>query len=570
MPDLTLIHMGDLHGHLVPRPHLRSDGTGGTEGGLARMATLVDRVRAERPHSLLVNTGDTIQGSAEALFTRGQALVDVVDRLGVDVFAPGNWDYLYGKERFLELFGPGTGLPGATGIAAGQRWGALACNVYHAGTDDLLLPPTGVVQVGDLRVGFVGLSSERAINALGPWVTEGIEFTGHAAEVAGHVADLREQGVDLVVLVSEFGLAKNILIAEDVPGIDVVLSSDMHEETREVVRTSTGALVSEVGQDGTRVGVLDLSVGPDGVTGWDWTLHTVGEDLEPDPAVAELVAQVRRPFLSGPDFRPQRNPINGAELRRPIDEVVGRTEIPLHRSGFVHDPTPAVVSGSSHDLIAGAIREQTGADVGHLRGFRYGTHVAPGPVRLEDLYHYLPVGAQVGVGRVAGEKLAQRLENSAAGALDPDPWAWKGGWLHAVAGVSYDLDPGAEKGSRTSGVTVRRADGQRADGLPVDADGPSPEPLDPASTYTVAGYFYDATADKVGPLEVEDGEVRVLRDDDDGVLDVTEVVARHLADHPATATPDEIRLVGPLPAPVHGNPEIQPLLGGDGSQADRT
>ena len=80
MSRLRFIHIGDLHGHLVPRP-LRSDSSGGLEGGLARMATLIGRLRAEQPHSILINTGDTIQGSAEALFTRGQALVDVVDRL---------------------------------------------------------------------------------------------------------------------------------------------------------------------------------------------------------------------------------------------------------------------------------------------------------------------------------------------------------------------------------------------------------------------------------------------------------------------------------------------------------
>lgn len=549
MGDLTLIHIGDLHGHLVPRPHLREDGTGGTEGGLARVATLVDRVRASRRRSLLVTTGDTIQGSAEALFTRGQALVDVVDRLRVDVFAPGNWDYLYGKDRFLELFGPGTGSPGATGPAERHRWGAVACNVYHAATSDLLLPPTGVVDAGGLRVGVVGLSSERAINALGPWVTEGIDFTGDAHEVAGHVDRLREQGVDLVVLVSEFGLAKNVLIAESVPGIDVVLSSDMHEETSQVVRTSTGALVSEVGQDGTRVGVLDLSVGPDGVTGWDYALHTVSEELPDDPEVAALVERVRAPFVAGPAFRPHRNPLNGAVLRRPIDDVVGRTRIPLHRSGFARGPAPAVVSGTSHDMIAAALREQTGADVGHLRGFRYGTHVAPGPVRLEDLYHYLPVGAQVGAGRVSGAQLRRLIENSAAGALDPDPWAWKGGWLHSLAGVSYDLDPGATGGSYASAVTVRRAGESEAGDLP----------LDPEATYTVAGYFYDRAAGKVGPLPAQGEAVDLLRLDDGGVLDATEVVARHLAEHEVTGAPDRVRLVAPLAAAAYGNPEIQPL-----------
>lgn len=552
MTDLTFIHIGDLHGHLVPRPNLRGDGTGGAEGGFARMAALIKRIRVERPNTILVNTGDTIQGSAEALFTRGQALVDVVDRLGVDVFAPGNWDYLYGKDRFLELFGPGTGHEGATTLAARTRWGALASNVYHAGTEELLLPPTGVLTVAGLRIGFVGLSSERAINALGPWVTEGIEFTGDAHEIPGHVAALRAQGADLVVLVSEFGLAKNVLIADANPGIDVVLSSDMHEETRRVVEASTGALISEVGQDGTRVGQLDLSIDDDGALTWSYVLHTVSEDLEPDPEIAALVEEVRRPFLAG-SFRPHRNPINGSWLTRPIDDVVGHTAVPLNRSGFTDDAWPAVISGTSHDAIAAALRSEGGADLGHLRGFRYGTHVAPGPIRLEDLYHFLPVGAQVGVGEVRGAQVAKLLENSADGALNPDPWKWTGGWLHAVAGVTYDLDPAAVAGSRTSAVTVQRAGASAA------------EALDPDGTYAVAGYWYAAAPGKVGPMEAA-GEVRVLEDDDGGVLDVTEVVARHLAHHPVERLEPAIRLVGPLPQALHHNPEIQPLRGaGEGA-----
>lgn len=547
MTRIRFIHIGDLHGHLMPRPHVRSDGTGRTEGGLARIATLVAQLRSEEPNSVLVNTGDTIQGSAEALFTRGQALVDVVDQLGVDVFAPGNWDYLYGKDRFLELFGPGTGTPGRSALAAAHRWGALACNVYHDGTDDLLLPPAGILDVGGARLGFVSLSSERAINALGPWVTKGIRFSSDAHEVPGHVAALRGVGVDAIVLVSEFGLAKNILIAEDNPDIDVVLSSDMHEETREVVRADTGALLSEVGQDGTRVGVLDVTLGDGAVVKWHYTLHRVDDSIEPDPAVAALVEEVRRPFLAGPDFRPHKNPINGTVLSRPIDDIVGHTDVALHRSDFAHGERPAVVSGTSHDLIAESIRVEAGADIGHLRGFRYGTHVAQGPIRLEDLFHYLPVGAQVGVGDVSGAKIATLLENSAEGALNPDPWAWKGGWLHATAGVTYRLDPGAAAGGRTSEAQVCRA------GSEVYA------PLDESATYRVAGYYYDDLAHQIGPIDA-DGDIEVLRDGDNAV-DITEIVAQYLAEHHVAQVPSLIELVAPLPASLYGNPEIQPLRG---------
>ena len=125
---LTLIHIGDIHGHLVPRPNVRSDSTGDMEGGLARMATVITQIRhtATRKNngSLLINTGDTVQGSGEALFTRGQALIDVVNMLGIDVDAPGNWDFLYGPARFEETF------KGTTTTPPLANWHAEASNLY--------------------------------------------------------------------------------------------------------------------------------------------------------------------------------------------------------------------------------------------------------------------------------------------------------------------------------------------------------------------------------------------------------------------------------------------------------
>ena len=92
--DVTLIHTGDIHGHLLPRANLRSDGIGHSmEGGVARMYTKIKEIRAASPNSLLINTGDTVQGSGEALFSRGQAMIDVLNLFGFDAHAPGNWDF---------------------------------------------------------------------------------------------------------------------------------------------------------------------------------------------------------------------------------------------------------------------------------------------------------------------------------------------------------------------------------------------------------------------------------------------------------------------------------------------
>ena len=145
---LTLIHIGDIHGHMIPRPNLRSDGRGNKpEGGLARMYTKIKQIRnfAEsnqeggKTRTLLLNTGDTIQGSAEALYTRGQALVDVLNEFAIDGFAPGNWEFVYGTDRFRALFAgidiappwpPGGRSRPTCGIlrqAAAARTGTMCC-----------------------------------------------------------------------------------------------------------------------------------------------------------------------------------------------------------------------------------------------------------------------------------------------------------------------------------------------------------------------------------------------------------------------------------------------------------
>lgn len=541
---LTLLQMGDIHGHLIPRPNLRSDGTGNDEGGLSRVYTKINQVRKDNKNVLLFNVGDTIQGSAEALYTRGQALVDILDTFGIDGFGPGNWDYLYGKARFLELFGPGTGAG-----PSGTRWGAVAANVYHAGTTDLLLPPYFVKNVNGVKIGVLGLSSERAINALGPFVTVGITFTADATEIPGYVAKLKnEEKVDLIVLVSEFGLAKNVLIANANPDINIVLSADMHEGTPQAVVAASGAIVSEVGQDGTRVAQLDLVMQANKkIASWNYTWHTITTSIKPDPGIERLVQKIRSAFVSGPGLVPHTNPINGTVLTTPIDTVVGQTAIGLHRSNFSHETMPAAVEGSSADFLSDVFRDQAGADVGHFRGFRYGTHIRPGPIKLEDLYHYIAVGPQVAKITITGQQLKNNIEGSANGSFNPEPFLWTGGWLNGYGGVRMDLDPYKPTGSRASNIMVNRA----ATGW---------EPLDTSASYTFAGYWFAQDPQVVGGISTG-GAVTVVQGPSGETLDGTQVVSNYLAGNVADPELGRVNLLFPLPPPVYGNPEIQPLLG---------
>lgn len=540
---LTLLQMGDIHGHMIPRAHLRRDGNGAKLGGLAYMYTKIQEIRSQNPNTLLFNTGDTIQGGAEALYTKGQAIVDVLDQFGVVGFAPGNWDYLYGAERFVELFGNG-------------RWGAVAANVYYdpaiypdkAG--QTVLPPYRILTVNGLKIGLMGLSTERITLAPGPFATAGFIATSEGQEVPGLIDTLRNQEkVDLVIMVSEFGLAKNVHFAENYPGIDVILSADMHEETREPITASTGTIISEVGQDGTRLGQIDLDIRDGKIANWKYTFNTIDTmTIRPNRQIAQIVADKRKEFVAGKFFKNHVNPFNGMVLKTPIDKVVGTADVALYRANYSDDAVPGAVEGTSHNFIADAFREQAGADVGHMRGFRYGTHIAPGDIKLEDLYHYIAVGPQVAKTTITGQMLKDDLENNATGSFNPEIFEWTGGWQQALSGVKYDLDLYASAGAKVQNAQVfNNATGQW-------------EPLDVTKSYSYAGYWYDQTPRKVGAL-VSSAPVTPVKGAAGETLDGTEVVVNYLKTHTANPGESRIRLVNPLPAPVFGNPEIQPIKG---------
>jgi len=225
---VTLIHIGDIHGHLIPRPHFRKGDPdyGKQVGGLAYLYDQIKKIRQKYPKSLLINTGDTIQGSAEALYSEGQAIVDILNRFEIDAFVPGNWDFLYGTERFRELF---------AGKQPKTNWHALAANLYYSTLYDFplsryadkagqrVLPFYLIKQVGEVKVGIIGLTADRGPQAVSPRVMDGFYMTPGKEELEAAVPLLRDKAkVDLLVLISERGLAANLELVETIPGVDCI------------------------------------------------------------------------------------------------------------------------------------------------------------------------------------------------------------------------------------------------------------------------------------------------------------------------------------------------------------
>ncbi|NOT17592.1 MAG: hypothetical protein HOP20_05940 [Sulfuriferula sp.] len=550
--DVTFIHMGDLHGHLIPRPNMREGDPdqGQMMGGLAYVYDQVKKIRKEHPNALLINGGDTIQGSAEALYTRGQAMVDILNLFKIDAFNPGNWDYLYGTERFRELF---------AGDKPLANWNALSANLYYSTlygfpetryakqAGQRVLKPYMIKDVNGVRVGIIGLTADRGPQAVSTRVMDGFTMTPGEFEVAAAVPLLRNKHkVDLIVLISERGLGANLEIAETIPGIDIVLSSDMHEESRKELVAKSGTILVEEGQDGTVLGELTAHVSNGKMTGYSWKQHRITtKNNQPDPVIAAKIEEIRKPFVKA-GFVTHVNPINAAILRTPIDSVIGFTKVALHRSNFAGSSgMNAVIEGSSHDFIADAFREACHADLGLMRGFRYGTHIAPGPIKLEDIYHYIPIGPQVACGKLSGDDIRWMLERGADSSLSPYVGWWGGGWQIAFSGLSYELDPKKSYGNRVNNI---RLDGS---GL-----------IDMEKLYTVGGYWYVDNPNMINRHKAWD--INVLKDKDGGILDATDVVAYYLymlPDHTVNPRLNRVHLMSPLPNAISASKEIQPLKG---------
>jgi S-sulfosulfanyl-L-cysteine sulfohydrolase len=377
-------------------------------------------------------------------------------------------------------------------------------------------------------------------------------FTAGDTELADLVHRLRtREHAQVVVAASELELANNVRIAEATRGIDVILSADMHELTREPIVASTGTVIVEEGQDGAVVGELTLDVERGVVARWRWRLHDVTDSVPENPRAARAVATARRRFRAGSAFDPTlTNPLNDARLAGPIDQVVGHTTVDLHRSNPSDRAVPAVLEGSSHDFLADALRLASGADIALLRGFRFGTHVRRGPITREDLYHFLPIGAQVAVvDSVPGLVIWRQLESSLEGALDPDPRRWTGGWFVGVSGLTLDVDPYASEGSRVRNV--------QWNGVPLDTTG--------TGRYSVAGLWFPSEPDAVSncvPCVRVGAGVRPSPIGDH--VDAVDLVAGYLASlRDSTVSPavGRVRLLKPLPGSRYRFEEIQPLRG---------
>jgi sulfur-oxidizing protein SoxB len=413
--------------------------TYGKVGGFAHLATLVRRLRAGRPGALLLDGGDSWQGSATALWTRAQDMVDATRLLGVDMMT-AHWEFTYGADRVKEIIG--------RDFKGNIEF--LAQNVKTTDFEDPVFSPYSLREMNGVRLAVIGQAFPYTPIANPRHFMADWSFGIQDERLQTLVDEVRAKGAQVVVLLSHNGMDVDLKLASRVTGIDAILGGHTHDGVPApiiVANRSGRTLVTNAGSNGKFLGVLDFEVIQGRIADYRYRLLPVFSNLLPaDPAMQTLIDRVRAPY------------------RARLEEKLAVTEGLLYRRGNFN--------GSFDQLIVDALLEVKGAQIAFSPGFRWGTTVLPGQaITREHLMDQTAITyPQTTVTDMTGEFIKTVLEDVADNLFNPDPYYQQGGDMVRVGGLTYTCDPAARAGSRISDM--------RLAGRPIEAD----------RTYKVAGW----------------------------------------------------------------------------------
>jgi sulfur-oxidizing protein SoxB len=395
----------------------------GRMGGYAHLASLVKRVRAERPgRTLLLDGGDTLQGSATALWTRGEDMVRAMNQLGVDVFTP-HWEFTHGIERVKELFGDRE--------TRGLYTGDFVChNCKELNWDEPVFHPYAVKELGGVRVGVIGQAFPYVPVSHPRRFVPDLTFGIQEDQAQKLIRELREvRKADLVVMLSHNGIATDLKMASRVPGIDVILGGHTHDALPRPIAVGK-TLVINSGAHGKFLSRLDLDVRGGEVKAHYKLIPVLSNHVPEDPEMAALIRRIRAPY----------------ETR--LRERLAVSESLLYRRG--------TFNGSFDEILLDALLKRLDTEVAFSPGFRWGVTIVPGQeITLEDVYSHTGLTyPNTLVRELSGAEIHQIMEDVADNLFHPDPYYRQGGDMLRVGGITYTIDPRQPLGRRITEITV--------------------------------------------------------------------------------------------------------------------
>ncbi len=425
--------------------------TYGKVGGYAHLATLVKQIRASRPGALLLDGGDTWQGTGQALWSRGQDMVDASIELGVDIMTM-HFECMYGAARIKEI---------EEGVQSGKIE-MVAHNVKTTDFGDPVFKPYVIREINKIPVAIIGQAFPYSTIANPRYFVPDWSYGIQEDNLQLMIDEVRKKGAQVVVLLSHNGMDVDLKLASRVTGLDAILGGHTHDGIPQPIPVKNRAgttLVTNAGSNGKFLGVLDFEVKAGRVASFNYKLLPVFANLlKADAGMMQLMQKHRAPYEAK------------------LSEKLATTDGLLYRRGNFN--------GSFDQLILDALMKEKDAPIAFSPGFRWGTSLLPGStVTMEDVLNQTAITyPTTTLTNMTGQQIKSVLEDVGDNLFNPDPYYQQGGDMVRVGGLEYTCEPGAGMGKRIQDM--------RLDGKLIEAD----------KVYKVAGWapVTEAARDKGG------------------------------------------------------------------------
>ena len=395
----------------------------GRMGGFAHMSTLIKQIKASRPSALLLDGGDTWQGSGTALWTQGQDMVDAALALGVDVMT-AHWEMTLGEKRVLEIIKKDFQ----------NKISFVAQNIKTSDFGDEVFPSYVMREMNGIPLAIIGQAFPYTPVANPRYFTPNWTFGIQEVNLQKTIDHVRSKGAKVVVLLSHNGMDVDLKLASRVRGLDAILGGHTHDGVPIPVKVKNSGgmtVVTNAGSNGKFLGVLDFDVKGGKPIDFRYKLLPIFSELLPaDASMNHLISQIRKPF----------------EDR--LNEKLAVTDELLYRRGNFN--------GSFDQLILDGLMTQKNAEIAFSPGFRWGTSLLPGQaITMENLMDQTAITyPYTTMSLMTGDTIKTILEDVADNLFNPDPYYQQGGDMVRVGGLKYTIDPNASMGKRISNMSL--------------------------------------------------------------------------------------------------------------------
>lgn len=421
---LTILQINDVHGYLNEHNEMFRKGnqiTHKTVGGYARINSYFKKIRKEKgsDNVLAFDCGDTLHGTYPVVKTKGEAMVEPLNLLKLDAWTI-HWDFVYGPDHLKK-------------ISKKLNYPLLSCNCHSDADDELLFKATEIFERGGVKVGVIGIGAYIIDKAFPDKISNGYYFTLGNVELPRHIKKLKNQGVEIIIVLSHLGFSQDCKLASEVDGIDILLSGHTHNRIFKPVKINDTTIIQS-GCHGSFVGQLDLELKKGKISKLHHNLVVLDEKINSDVEMQQIVDKIYAPD------------------QKMLSEIVGETKTHLNRY--------TALESTMDNFLLDAIAHAAKTEIAFSNGWRYGAPIPKGIITNNDLWNIIPVNPKISVTEIKGQELWDMMEENLEKTYAKDPYKQMGGYVKRTRGINVFCKIENEFGQRIQEFFV--------EGMPLD------------------------------------------------------------------------------------------------------